>query len=109
MHCHFWTYSAAALIASALIMAPAFSQGKGKGKGHDKHDQGDDEGKHGKYEFGEHDREVITHYYSSRGSNLPRGWRNAAGTCRRGSRNNWSGTARFRQDCRNALNRAQWN
>ncbi len=25
------------------------------------------------YEFGEHDREVITHYYSSRGSNLPPG------------------------------------
>jgi len=46
MHSHFWKYSAAALIASALIMAPAFSQGKGKGKGHDKHDQGDDEGKH---------------------------------------------------------------
>lgn len=70
MRSHFWKYSAGALIASALVMTPAFSQGKGKG--HDKHDQGD-EGKHNKYEFGEHDREVITRYYSSRGSNLPPG------------------------------------
>ena len=69
----FCKYGTAALIASALVMTPAFSQGKGKGKGHDKHDQGDDEGKHGKYEFGEHDREIITSYYSNRGSNLPPG------------------------------------
>lgn len=69
---HFWKYGAAVLIACALVITPAFSQGKGKGKGHDKQDQGDD-GKHNKYEFGEHDREVITHYYSNRGSNLPPG------------------------------------
>lgn len=70
---HFWKYGAAALIASTLVVTPAFSQGKGKGKGHDKHDPGDDEGKHNKYEFAEHDREVITHYYSDGGSNLPPG------------------------------------
>ncbi len=72
---NFWKYGAMALIASALVITPAFSQGNsqghGKGKGHNKHDEGD-EGKH-KYEFGEHDREVITHYYSNRGSNLPPG------------------------------------
>lgn len=49
------------------------SQGKGKGKGHNKHDQGDDESQRGKYVFGVHDREVITHFYSNRGSNLPPG------------------------------------
>ncbi len=74
---NFWKYGAMALIASALVMTPAFSQGNsqghGKGKGHNKHAEGDDEGKHNKYEFGEHDREVITHYYSNRGSNLPPG------------------------------------
>ena len=74
---NFWKYGAAALIASALVMTPAFSQGNsqghGKGKGHNKHDEGDDEGKHNKYQFGEHDREVITRYYSNRGSNMPPG------------------------------------
>jgi hypothetical protein len=73
MRSHFWKYVTAAFIASVLVMAPAFSQGKGKGKGHDKHDQGNDEGKHSKYEFGEDDREIITRYYSNRGSNLPPG------------------------------------
>src|SRR6267378_3999346 len=77
MHSNFWKYGAAALIASALVITPAFSQGNsqghGKGKGHNKHDEGDDEGKHKKYEFGDHDREVITQYYSNRGSNLPPG------------------------------------
>src|SRR5467141_5089124 len=74
---NFWKYGAAALIASALVMTPAFSQGNsqghGKGKGHNKRNEGDDEGKHNKYQFGEHDREVIMHYYSNRGSNLPPG------------------------------------
>jgi len=77
MHSNSWKYGAAALIASALVITPAFSQGNsqghGKGKGHNKHDEGDDEGKHKKYEFGDHDREVITQYYSNRGSNLPPG------------------------------------
>src|SRR5437660_12163731 len=77
MHSNFWKYGAAALIASALVMTPAFSQGnsqgQGKGKGHNKHDDGADEGKHKKYEFGDHDREVITQYYSNRGSELPPG------------------------------------
>src|SRR5260370_987667 len=49
---NFWKYGAMALIASALVMTPAFSQGNsqghGKGKGHNKHDEGDDEGKHNK-------------------------------------------------------------
>jgi len=74
---NFWKYCAATLVAIALIATPALSQGnsqgKGKGKGHNKHDQGDEEGKHNKYEFGARDREVITHYYTSRGSNLPPG------------------------------------
>src|SRR5467141_1717522 len=77
MHSNFWKYGAAALIASALVMTPAFSQGNsqghGKGKGHNKHDEGDDEGQRGKYVLGVHEREVITRYYSNRGSNLPPG------------------------------------
>src|SRR5712664_111324 len=72
-----WKSCAAALFASVLIITPAFSQGNsqghGKGKGHNKHDQGDEEGAHGQYVFGVHEREVITHYYSNRGSNLPPG------------------------------------
>jgi len=74
---HFWKCCAAALVAIAVIAAPAFSQGnsqgKGKGKGHNKHEEGGGEGKHNKYGFGEHDREVITNYYSNRGSSLPPG------------------------------------
>jgi len=74
---NFWKYCAAALVASALAVTPAFSQGNsqghGKGKGHNKHDEGDDESKHGKYVFSVREREVITHYYSNRGSNLPPG------------------------------------
>ena len=74
---NFWKYSAMALITSALVMTPAFSQGnsqgKGKGKGHNKHDQGEEEGQSVKFGFGVHEREVITHYYSNRGSNLPPG------------------------------------
>ena len=74
---HFWKYCAAALVAIALFATPSLSQGNsqghGKGKGHNKHDGSDDEGKHGKYEFSVHKREVITRYYSNRGSNLPPG------------------------------------
>ena len=72
-----WKSCAAALFASVLVITPAFSQGNsqghGKGKGHNKHDQGDEAGEHGNYVFGVHEREVITHYYSNRGSNLPPG------------------------------------
>jgi hypothetical protein len=62
-------------LAIFLAAAPAFSQGKGKG--HNK-DAGDDNGKgkgkaKAKHEFDERDREVITTYYSGRGSNLPPG------------------------------------
>jgi len=80
---HFWKYYAAALLASAVIAAPTFSQGnsQGKGNGHNKHDEGDDEGKHNKYGFGEHDREVITSYYSNRGSNLPPGLQKRVEPC----------------------------
>ena len=64
-------------------MTPAFSQGNSrghdKGKGHH-HDDGDDEGKH-KYEFGEHGREVLAHYYSNRGSNLPPGLQKRVQPC----------------------------
>ncbi len=71
----FWKPCAAGFLASALVMTPAFSQGQsqGKGKGHNKHEEGDDQGQHGKYVFSVHDREVITRYYSNRGSNLPPG------------------------------------
>ena len=57
------------ILAAALVASPAFSQGKGKG--HHKHE--DDQGEGGKYLFGERDREIITRYYSDRGSNLPPG------------------------------------
>ena len=63
------------LLSAALFYSPAFSQGNGqghgKGTGHNKHE--DDQGENSKYYFGERDREVITHYYSNRGSNLPPG------------------------------------
>lgn len=63
------------ILAAALVASPAFSQGNsqdhGKGKGHHKHE--DDQGEGSKYLFGERDREIITSYYSDRGSNLPPG------------------------------------
>jgi hypothetical protein len=59
------------LLACSLAL-PALPQGKGKG--HHKEDGNEDEGrKHGKHEFGPHDREVIASYYSDRNSNLPPG------------------------------------
>jgi hypothetical protein len=65
----------AGMLSAALFCSPAFSQGNsqghGKGKGHNKHE--DDQGENSKYYFGERDREVITRYYSNRGSNLPPG------------------------------------
>src|SRR5258705_7156046 len=62
-------------LACSLTAVPAVSQGKGKG--HNKHD-GDDDGrgkgkKKAKHDFDSQDREVITSYYSGRGSNLPPG------------------------------------
>src|SRR5438477_8572069 len=65
--------SIAGTLAGALFSSPAFSQGKGhgKGKGHNKNE--DDQGESSKYYFGERDREIITRYYSNRGSNLPPG------------------------------------
>src|SRR5919109_4422492 len=62
-------------LAAALFCTPAFPQGKGhgKGKGHNKHQDEDDRGEGGKYIFRAHDREVITRYYSGRGSGLPPG------------------------------------
>jgi len=77
MHSRFLHYGITGVLMAGLLSGTAFpqgnSQGKGKGKGHDKHDQGDDKEKHKKYEFEAHDREVITSYYSNRGSNLPPG------------------------------------
>src|SRR5260370_12646181 len=72
---HFWKYGAEALVRSEFIAPPAFSQGEGhgKGKGHNKHDQGEDEDQSVKFGFGIHEREVITRYYTNRGSNLPPG------------------------------------
>src|SRR6266849_9780734 len=73
----FSRYGITGILTVALLSGPAFpqgkGQGKGKGKGHDKQDQGADEGSTVKFGFGVHDREVITHYYSGRGSNLPPG------------------------------------
>ena len=73
----FVRYGITGILTVALLSGPAFpqgkGQGKGKGKGHDKQDQGADEGSTVKFGFGVHDREVITHYYSGRGSNLPPG------------------------------------
>ena len=77
MHTRLIRYGITGVLMAGLLsfgsLQQGNSQGKGKGKGHDKHDQGEDEGKHKKYEFQDHDREVITHYYSNRGSNLPPG------------------------------------
>ncbi len=75
----FWRSCLFGVLAGTLAVAPAYSQGnsqgKGKGKGHDKKggDDDSDQGRPGKYGFGPHDREVISSYYSNRGSNLPPG------------------------------------
>jgi hypothetical protein len=65
------------ILSAALFCSPALSQGNsqghGKGKGHNKHEKDDDRGKGGKYVFSAHEREIITHYYSNQGSNLPPG------------------------------------
>jgi hypothetical protein len=70
-------FGVSGILTAALFCSPAFSQGNsqghGKGKGHNKHEQGEDEGQGGKYVFGVHEREIITRYYSSHGSNLPPG------------------------------------
>lgn len=64
------------ILSAALFSSPAFaqgnSQGHGKGKGHDKHLDTDDQ-ESSKYLFGERDREIITRYYSNHDSNLPPG------------------------------------
>jgi len=61
------------ILSAALFSGPALAQGNGKGKGHNKHQGGDDQGETSKYLFGERDRELITRYYSNHGSNLPPG------------------------------------
>ena len=65
------------ILSAALFCNPAFpqgnSQGHGKGKGHNKHQDSDEQGEGSKYIFGVHEREIITRYYSNRGSNLPPG------------------------------------
>ncbi len=70
-------YGVASALAMALFSGPALAQGnsQGKGKGHNKQAQDDDNdgGKHGKHGFGKHDREIIAGYYANRGSNLPPG------------------------------------
>lgn len=73
MHSRFLRLGFAGVLATTLFCSPAFSQGHGKGKGHNKHQDSDDQGENSKYYFGERDREVITRYYSNRGSNLPPG------------------------------------
>src|SRR6266446_10660252 len=62
------------LAVAALAAGPCYSQGKGHGKGQEKHDKKDDDkGKRGKYEFRSHDREMVTGYFASHSSNLPPG------------------------------------
>jgi len=65
------------LLSLALLASPAFSQGNsqghGKGKGHNKHQDSDEQGEVSKYFLGDRDREIITRYYSNRGSDLPPG------------------------------------
>jgi hypothetical protein len=65
------------ILSAALLASPALSQGNsqghGKGKGHNKHQGSDEPGESSKYFFGERDREIITGYYSNRGSDLPPG------------------------------------
>src|SRR5690242_13088840 len=64
------------LLTCSLAAIPALSQGHGKGKGHDKHGDDDDDRGHGKkarHDFDDHDREVVTQYYVGHGSGLPPG------------------------------------
>ena len=59
-----------------LTMLPGLAQGnsQGKGKGHDKHAEADnDRGSGVRVVFSVHDREVIRDYYYGRNSNLPPG------------------------------------
>jgi len=70
MHSNFWKYGAAALIASALVMTPRFHRETARATAREKankHDEGDDEGKHKKYELATMTGKVITQYYSNRG------------------------------------------
>jgi len=63
------------VLACSLATVPGWSQGHGKGKGHEKHDD-DDKGhgnKRAKHDFADHDRELVRHYYASRDSGLPPG------------------------------------
>ena len=69
--------SVTGLLSLALLASSAFSQGNsqghGKGKGHNKHQDSDEQGEVSKYFLGDRDREIITRYYSNRGSDLPPG------------------------------------
>jgi hypothetical protein len=79
MNSHWIRVSSGGFLALSLSIAPAWAQGNshgnGKGKGHDKHEK-EDNG-HGKgfakYGFRAEDREIVTGYYSKRGSGLPPG------------------------------------
>ena len=108
-------YGIAGVLAAALFSCPAFPQGnseghgKGKGKGHNKHEEGDDQGQSVKFGFGVHEREVITRYYSNRGSNLPPGLAKRGGNLPPGLENNSNGTAHSLRDCRSGFSHAPWN
>jgi hypothetical protein len=65
-----------ASLTLTLCTVPAWAQGKGKAKGHDKKDQGDDDDQgrvYDKYRFRVEDREYVTTYYSKHGKGLPPG------------------------------------
>jgi len=90
MHSNFWIWRSG-IDRERTTLDAAFSQGKaghGKGKGTNKHDEGDDEG-NTRNTSGDHDREVITQSIRS-GSNLRRAWQSAEETCS-GLENNWKG------------------
>lgn len=64
------------LLTCSLAGVPSLCQGNGKAKGHQKHDDEDEdrqEGKKARHDFGQHDREIVAAYYTDRGSNLPPG------------------------------------
>jgi len=90
MRSRFLQLSFAGVLSAALFCSPAFSQGQGhgKGKGHNKH-QDDDQGENSKYYFGEHDREIITRYYSNSTSNLPPGLAKRGGDLPPGLQKHW--------------------
>jgi hypothetical protein len=69
-------FFSASFLALSLCTVPAWAQGMGKAKGHDKDkkDKGDDDNQgDAKYRFRTEDRQYVTTYYSKHGKGLPPG------------------------------------